>query len=168
LPSNLHSRFVSERETRQELSAGGLSDERRRTRTEVEVTTFTVSDPSPVKASASRSVPAQLLSPPYSRHSRIGLEVGKVGAMFIRKKTAIWAVTGLVFAIIFVVSVFAMARGARRTLYEQAPTSVRAGLNPIAHEAKPSAAIGVLDPALKTVAKSKQARRTAKKESGAR
>jgi hypothetical protein len=82
-----------------------------------------------------------------------------------RKKTALWGVVAVALATIFVVSGLAMARGAHRTLYNQAPTSAQSGLRPISHEAKPSAAVGVVGPAMKTVAKSKQARRPPKKES---
>lgn len=82
-----------------------------------------------------------------------------------RNGTALWAIALVVLVTIFLVSALAMARGGHRTLYDQAPKTAQAGLHPSSHETKPSAAIGVVDPARKTVAKSKQGRRTPRKGS---
>jgi hypothetical protein len=82
--------------------------------------------------------------------------------MCIRNKSALWAVIVFVLVTIFVVSALAMARGAHRTLYDQAPTGAQTSLRLISREAKPSAAIGVVGPATKTVAKSKRVRHTTK------
>jgi hypothetical protein len=83
--------------------------------------------------------------------------------MHSRSRTALWAIALFVLVTIFVVSAWAMVLGGHRILYDQAPAAAQAELHPTSHEPKPSATIGVVDPARKTVAKSKQARRTPRK-----
>ena len=82
-----------------------------------------------------------------------------------RNKTAFWGVLAFALATTLVVSALAMAHGAHRNPYREVPTSAQSGLRPTSHEPKPSAAIGVVGPATKTVTTSKRARRTPKKES---